>query len=142
MHTTTMLAASSPVDPSLWQRFRENPNAALSLTELGIVGSVIAAIVLAWWLAAMWKQHRQRRQYESPQGLFNQLCQAHHLSRRERRTLRTLVAAQRLEQPAQVFVRPELFWPPHIPPKLAQQQRQLVQLHARIFSGEKEAPSS
>lgn len=137
MPTMSLLAATSPVDLPLWQRFRQDPNAALSVTELSVVASVIAALVLLWWLLAMWRQYRERRQYHSAEGLFSELCQAHHLSRRQRATLWALVQSQRLAQPALLFLRPELFWPPHVPPKLAARQRELVQLHGRIFSGGK-----
>jgi hypothetical protein len=139
MQLALLLAASSSADLPLSQRFRQDPNAALSVTELGIATSVIAALVLLWWLLAMWRQFRERRQYHSAEGLFAELCEAHQLSRRQRGALRALVQSQRLAQPALLFLRPDLFWPPHVPPHLAARQRELVELHGKLFRGANDA---
>jgi hypothetical protein len=56
--------------------------------------------------------------------------------------LKSLMQAQRLEQPAAIFLRPELFWPPHVPPALVPRQRELVQLHGQIFSRAKDSAAS
>jgi hypothetical protein len=127
------LFAAQSVDALWWQRMRENPNAPLSTSELlGIVG-VVVALGLTWWLAIQLHQHWQRRLFQSPSGLFVELCHAHQLSWRQRQLLWRIAAAVRLEQPAQLFLRPELYWPPHVPPRLVGRQRELVKLHARIF---------
>jgi hypothetical protein len=126
-------------DISVVERFRENPNAAFTVQELLVGLAVLGALVIAWWLFVRWSRWRELRHYTSPSGLFAELCHAHGLTRRQRATLTAVAHAQRLAQPAQVFLRPELYWPPHIPKQLEHRQRELVQLHARIFRGDKSA---
>jgi hypothetical protein len=138
MPTNLSLLAAQTVDARWWERFRENPNAALSVWELLATAGAIAAITLVWWLIVKWQQRLQLRQYESPAGLFRELCHAHRLSWRERKLLWGIARAAHLAQPAQLFLRPDLYWPPHVPAKLANRQRELVKLHGRIF-GVKEA---
>lgn len=135
----TFLLAAMTSDATYWERFRNDPNTALNVSELSVVSGLVAAIGLTWWLYVQWKRYRERRQYHSPLGLFQELCDAHRLSRRQRTVLKSLMLAQRLDQPASMFLRPELFWPPHVPAALAGRQRELVQLHGQIFSRAKDA---
>ncbi len=140
-----MSAANQAVnsnDLTIIERFRENPNAAFTVNELLVGLGALAAVALVWWLLVRWRRWRELRHYTSPVGLFGELCRAHGLSRRQRATLMAVAQAQRLEQPAQVFLRPELYWPPHIPRQLEHRQRELMQLHARIFRGDKAATST
>jgi hypothetical protein len=135
MQAAFILAA----DASWWERVRRDPNTAFTVSELLIGISAIGAVVLVWWLWVKWQRFQERRKFESPWALFAELCQAHECSRQEVALLRAVARQHRLEQPAQLFLRPELYWPPHVPSQLAGQQRELVQLHARIFNREKQA---
>jgi hypothetical protein len=138
----TLLLAAIASDASYWERFRNDPNTALNVAELSVVGGILAAAGLTWWLYVQWKRYCERRQYHSPLGLFQELCDAHHLSRRQRLVLKSLLHAQRLNQPASLFLQPELFWPPHVPAALASRQRELVQIHGQIFSRAKDATTT
>ncbi len=96
--------------PSAWRHMGDKFNGRRATFEwsemyalVAILPLLAAFVLIAYavqWFAAKYslKPH--------PRRLFRELCQAHRLSRRERRTLRE--TSQTLDQPNALFVRPEL----------------------------------
>lgn len=128
--------ADAAADLSSWRamgsRFREG-GAQLEPTELLLVAAVIVAVILVLWLLVRLFQLGERRAYRSPWRLFIQLCDAHRLTWRESWLLWRLARAQRLRQPALLFVQPQRLAPPQIPKKFRRRQGVLDDLRQRLF---------
>lgn len=96
--------------PSAWRHMGDKFNGRRATFEwseiytlvalLALVAAVVLIAYAVQWFAAKYSLQPH------PRRLFRELCQAHRLTRRERRTLRE--KSQRLEQPNALFVRPEL----------------------------------
>jgi hypothetical protein len=75
-----------------------------------VVLVVLILAGLACGIATIIRQLRLREgeTFRSPRQLFLELCQAHGLDRAQRKTLEQLARKKRLQQPARLFVDPEL----------------------------------
>ena len=76
-------------------------NHQLFLGVLVVVGLIVFAVVISQLM------ERRRRNNDSPLGLFFALAKAHRLSWRHRWVLWRVTRAQRLRDPARVFVEPQ-----------------------------------
>lgn len=96
-----------------WERLGDRfsgDHAKLDNQELLLIGLMVvggAAVIVALARLAKWQENRRLR--PNPARLFRDLCRAHGLSGAERKTLRALAEACGARQPAEVFLRPELF---------------------------------
>ncbi len=103
-----LLAARSRLD-NLSQPFRDRSN-TIDRGELTRALAILAVvIVLAWLLARVRTVRERRRAYHGPLRLFLSLCKAHNLLWSERWLLWGLARAQRLKQPARLFLEPQWF---------------------------------
>lgn len=128
------LAATNP--PSLKQLTRSfrgqyvAPRSSAYVYETILLA--IALIVAAAVAFVVWRQLRDRR--EMTNSLFDGLCGAHELTRRERRLLDRLARCQRLAEPARLFLEPERWDPNHLPGELAAEAETLALLKTRLFA--------
>ncbi len=100
------------------------------------IGITIAVIVLVLW-GLSWAvrlQERQRR-YCSPALLFLELCRAHGLHWRDRWLLWRIARAQRLRNPACLFLEPQRLEAENLSPSLRPKLAQIQQLAERLFAG-------
>jgi hypothetical protein len=93
----------------------------------GVLLAVLAIVAASWFVVFLWDRYRREllRAANDPRTLFQELCRAHRLSRRERRLLWQAAAYHRLEQPALVFAIP------HFVSQLADS----TQPHADTYAG-------
>jgi hypothetical protein len=75
-----------------------------------------------------------RRRNASPQGLFLELCRAHHLNWPQRRLLLQLVESQKLADPAAVFLDPACFEVGRLTVDIRPHAAELRQLSERLFA--------
>ncbi|QDU56407.1 hypothetical protein [Aeoliella mucimassa] len=98
----------------------------------GILVTAVLFIMLLRWLHL---RQESRRMSNEPWHLFVDLCHAHQLSRRERRLLLEISDAANLENPADVFLRPELFNRAHLQSAKPRDQRAFERLKFKLFDG-------
>ena len=95
---------------------------------------VLAGIgVFVWFLSYAIRLQEKGRGLPSPFGLFLQLCKAHQLRWSQRWLLWRLARAQRLRDPARVFLEPERYEPAHLSPALQPRAAELEELRGRLF---------
>lgn len=125
---------------SLGNRF-SGENAKFNFGDLWTLALVVAAAV-GFILLLRWLQLRQeaRRLSDDPRHLFDDLCLAHRLSRRDRHLLRQLAAAYHLETPSLLFVRPDLFDSACQMAGLEQHVASAARLRRELFRGLPEQP--
>ena len=95
---------------------------------------ILVGVCLAVWLLSYVLSLREgRRAYTSRLGLFLTLCKAHSLRWPERWLLWRVARAQRLRDPARLFLEPERFHPVNLDPTLQTRSAQLSELRERLF---------
>ena len=116
------------------RRFREG-GPALEPANLLIFLAVVAAGTFLFWLLAKFLQRDNKRSFHGPRRLFWELCREHDLNLFDRWLLWRLAAAQRLPQPACVFVDANCFASEQIPHRLKRKKMQLQRIHQKLFAG-------
>jgi hypothetical protein len=109
-------------------------NNTFDLTPIVIVVGVLTPIIIAIYLADRWIRRRIRlRTYDSPSGLFHQLCQTHELNRSARRLMQSLASHWQLANPGVLFIEPDYFRPDKLPADWYDRAPELEQLHRQLF---------
>lgn len=116
----------------LGRNFRDGGN-GYNVTHALLALLVFAALGVVIWFVVRYMSQRERRTYNSPRRLFNELCYAHGFNRRERRLLQRLARGQRLDHPALLFVDPQYYQAPRLTDALAARHDQLLHLRDLIF---------
>jgi hypothetical protein len=102
-----------------------------------LVGMVLLALAVGvWWGFNRCKQRYGQASGNSPRRLFAALCRAHKLDRGQQRILMLIVQWNHLPQPAEVFLRPDLFDADHLGAKFATQFAQIQKLRLQLFGTE------
>ncbi|MEM9186505.1 MAG: hypothetical protein AAGB00_08435 [Planctomycetota bacterium] len=127
----------TPLLASAWKHLGKNfsgSNARLDTGELAaVVGLFVGLGLLVWllhWVNSNWREWSTR---PNPKRLFQELCRCHGLSRRHRAVLLRLAEAEGLQQPAEVFLLPDLFDLEDLPPELAQDASAMEHLGVLLF---------
>ena len=112
---------------SHWQRLGDGLRGSgrVDFTDMlpYMIGLAVGALGI--WAVVQWKKRNDTSQpCDDPWKLFRELCQVHGLSSSDGRLLQKLVEAQKLEQPAEIFVTPQAF---------ESDDHQLRDLRARLF---------
>jgi hypothetical protein len=97
----------------------------------GMASAVLAAGL--WWAAEQGKKWYRQRIATHPLKLFADLCQSHKLDRNQQRLLMLVAQWHHLPQPAEVFLRPELFHVDHLGPQFAVQIAQIQKVQQQLF---------
>ena len=143
MLTSMQLLAQREAWENLGNRFTGN-HLRFHWGDLGamfgiLTGAVLFVLLLRW----LYRVQQARIYSNEPRHLFIDLCRAHRLRRRERRLLRELATASHLEQPALVFVRPDLFEPETMLDEKPKKVQAYERLAVKLFAGlEKLAPAT
>lgn len=97
--------------------------------------AILTLLVLAGW-AVRYIQTRQDggAKKSRPLALFLELCRAHRLRFSDRWLLWRLARADRLRNPARLFLEPERFDPAGLPAILRLRARQLARIREKLFS--------
>jgi hypothetical protein len=90
-------------------------------------------IFVAWLVPYLRRRNDMSERCDDPQKLFRELCLTHELDRGSRQLLLRLAEAQRLPQPAQVFLTPTAFEPSRLPAALRGYVDEVKELRARLF---------
>ncbi len=96
----------------------------------------ILGFVLFWSLIALWDRYRSRYQeflLSRPKMLFQELCDAHQLSRGDKTLLLNAANSHQLEQPATVFVDPAILQ--HLSQGKSSEAKAYTKIRKRIFPG-------
>ncbi len=101
--------------------------------QLQLLGLLVVVVVGGWVLSRLLARQETLRRTNSPRGLFQELCQAHHLGWRDRLLLSRLAQARGATQAAEVFVRPALF-AGDLPASLQRHRARLEELAAVLFT--------
>jgi len=106
MNTLLWLQASA----DLGDAFRRHAGRSSSLSGNWFLIVLVAGIGLLWLGLYYWDKYRKLKDEEGsdPASAFSDLCGVHQLSRMERSLLRNVASSKKLEQPAIVFVDPEI----------------------------------
>ena len=96
---------------------------------------VFLGIALAVWVLSYVLSLRERRRGRtSPLGLFLSLCKAHRLRWAEQWLLWRVARAQKLRDPARLFLEPERFRPAGLGAALQSRSAELENLRDRLFA--------
>jgi hypothetical protein len=88
----------------------KRPSAGIDPRDVTRALAILAVIiVLAWLLLRLRAVQERHRPYHGPLRLFLALCKAHNLRWSERWLLWRLARAQRLKEPARLFLEPQRF---------------------------------
>src|SRR5690606_17299190 len=93
----------------------------------------IATVAVAVWLLARYVNFRESRGFHHPRRLFQELCAAHGLGRKNRNLLRRLAAAHQVALEAQLFIEPERFDVAQLDAPWQQERAALEELRDAIF---------
>ena len=108
----------------------------LDMEELLPYAIGLALIGLGIWGAAAWKKRNDASiPCDDPSKLFRELCNLHGIKGSNRRLLKRLAGAWKMEQPADIFVTPKAFELAQLP-EISQstfKQKQLRDLRVRRF---------
>lgn len=139
LQINTMLLAQSSRLEHLSREFRGN-RVRLDSEDL-MVGLLVLAvlILLAWSATVAYGWFSQLRRRPGPKRLFLRLCRAHRLRIGEIVLLWKLARAQRLRDPARLFLEPERYEPAHLGNALRHQAERLASLRDRLFETEEPA---
>lgn len=101
-----------------------------------VTGLLILAVIVAavWLLSYLLTLHERRGAYSSPLGLFLSLCKAHRLPWSQRWLLWRVARAQRLHDPARLFLESERLDPTNMDPPLRIRSEELKLLRDRLFA--------
>jgi hypothetical protein len=102
----------------------------LGWVAMATTGMAVAALAAWGWI--VWRR-RIAREWNSPRGLFLELCRAHKLSMTDRWLLRLMAETQRLEQPGLLFVEADRFRTAESCPRLDARTREIEQIRAKLF---------
>lgn len=128
-----LLAAQSRLD-SLSSGFRGR-RARLETDDIVTGLLIFSGIALAvWGLSLFLRLQERRRGYPRPLRLFLSLCRAHRLRPSEWWLLWRVARAQRLRDPARLFLEPERLQPADLGQRLAARADQLAQIRDRLFA--------
>ena len=101
-------------------------------TLLGIVLLLAGFFAVLNWI---YRRQQTRKQSNEPRHLFDDLCAAHRIGRKDRKRLRLLADSHVLEAPSAVFLRPDLFQEPNLPVVDEPEVTAYKQLAAKLFEG-------
>src|SRR5690606_10924283 len=101
-------------------------------TLLGVVLLLAGFFSVLHWFYR-WQQ--TRKESNEPRHLFDDLCRAHRLSRRDRKRLRLLAESHVLESPSTLFLRPDLFEVHSLPLEDDREARAYSALAEKLFEG-------
>ena len=128
-----LLAERSRLD-NLSEPFKR-PSAGMDPGEVTRALAILAVIIVsAWLLLRLRTAQERRRPYDSPLRLFLALCKAHNLRWSERWLLWRLARAQRLKEPARLFLEPQRFDAAGSGPALAGRAARLRRIRDQLFS--------
>lgn len=117
---------------SAWQQMGNRfsgDHAKVNVSEVtGLLLMAVGAILLIWFLDRITKWQEARSGAPNPKRLFKELCQAHRLTRADRRLLTHLAEAAEIESPADLFLRPDLFASNALPKEKGEIKRLAKQL--------------
>ena len=100
---------------------------------------ILAAAVVAVWLLSYFVRRQERRgAYISSGGLFLSLCRAHRLRWSQRWLLWRVARAQRLRDPARLFLEPQWLEPARLSPALRARANELNGLRKQLFAKPKQ----
>jgi hypothetical protein len=109
--------------------------ARMDFTEvLMVIAATIAAVVVFWLLARFAALREGRGTVNDPKLLFRQLCQAHGLSRTQRRLLQQVSEQAEVSPAPAIFLRPEVVDSALADPQFAPFHADLAALRRRLFS--------
>jgi hypothetical protein len=129
-----------PLAQTLWDRFSQGLSDEFRHRQLTLAHVLLGAAVLlgviiaASAISSVLKSRDPYRIVNSPLRLFWELCRAHKLRWRECWWLWRLARAERLRDPARLFLEPERFDPAQLGPALARRQRELTSIRNRLFA--------
>lgn len=110
-------------------------NAELSVYDvLGVVGFFAVVVLLVSYLYAVVQRRERGVPYNRPKRLFRELCRAHHLKRSDEKLLRQLAHEWQLNQPAELFVRPDCFCIGDSPDELIDETGRIAPLGRELFA--------
>ncbi|HUT09489.1 MAG TPA: hypothetical protein VMY42_03260 [Thermoguttaceae bacterium] len=96
---------------------------------------IVLSILLAVWLLSYTSSLRERRgAYASPLRLFLSLCKAHRLAWSEQWLLWRVAKAQRLRDPARLFLEPDRLEPQNLDPSSRMRMDRIKRLRDRLFA--------
>jgi hypothetical protein len=132
-HDGPLLAQRNRLD-HLSDAFRNRSNPADR--EDVLLGLAIVAVIIVgiWLLSRLLAFQERHRTYHSPLRLFLSLCHAHRLRWSDAWLLWRLAQAQRLKDPARLFLEPECFAPPPSNRFLRGRAGRLKELQTRLFA--------
>jgi hypothetical protein len=128
------LIAQTPDDYRVWGRFDNQPSTSGIPQWMLIMGGtalLLATIALVQGL----RTRRRRREFwhDNSARLFQDLCRAHRLDLGNRRLLKKLAAGRSIEHVTELFVEPQHFEAPDLPPALQASAHHLRQLRQTLF---------
>ena len=137
IHHGILLAQSGRWE-GMSRRFRGR-NTRIDLNDvligLLILGGVVAVL---WALSLVIRLQEHRQAYTSPLRLFWSLCKAHQLRWSQCWLLWRVVRTRRMQDPAQLFLRPELLNPAGLGRSFRLRMAELKSLRALLFVEPKE----
>lgn len=97
---------------------------------------VVLGVVLLWAALTWWDRRQKQSQAGGgrPLSLWDELCRGHRLSDEEAALLRKTAEQNRLTEPAEIFVRPDLMRA--AADSDTAPERPLSELNERLFGGE------
>jgi hypothetical protein len=104
--TTLPAAAADPWKQKAEQLRANSEGVGSNLLALCAVFTVATAL---WCLVQRWLKYRSERKIDDPRKLFDDLCRAQRLSRKEKQQLAALAERCGLEDPTVLFVREDYF---------------------------------
>lgn len=121
-----------------WERLGDRfsgQNAEIDLHELGVLLlGLVAAGALIWLLHRLAKWQEGRALSHNPKRLFRDLCRSHRLSGWQVKVLRAVSEAVGLQEPAEVFVRPEALKVENLPDDWEKHRADVDSLRRRLFT--------
>jgi len=102
--------------------------------SVGVIAAVSLAMIALIYATITYFRWRRRLRSNSPWCLFNELCSAHQLTRRQRHVIKRLAHQYKLAQPAMLFVEPKWWEPEQLGPTWARHLPELRRLRLRLFS--------
>ena len=111
-------------------------NIRYTIDTSALVGWIAVAVALVGSICvAMFFAHRATRKWKlnSQAGLFQGLCRAHNLKRRERALLGQVCRVHKLRFPGLVFIEATWLNPAKVPSALQAKRQQMARVHKKLF---------